>query len=255
MPFSKYRSGYRFDRGVYGQSVRNSVGVPQPQSTLLNGLVAYWKFDEGASLSRADNVGGFTLLDTGGTGTQAGKSGNGLQFLGKTSLSVASASGLMAGHRNYTMATWVYPATGGSVANPKVVAKKNTAASSGEFQLFINTSNARYAIYNSATQMVTNGSGNFSLNTWHFVCVTYTSSTKTVTIQTDNTAPSANVVPFAPQDDNLVSFSVGRMSDGTAEFVGGVDELGKWNRVLTQAEINSLYNASAGTTYPFTGLP
>ncbi len=45
---------------------------------------------------------------------------------------------------------------------------------------------------------------------------------------------------------------IGNDGDGTNPFVGTIDEVGIWERPLTQEEITKLYNDGAGLTFPFT---
>jgi len=48
---------------------------------------------------------------------------------------------------------------------------------------------------------------------------------------------------------------IGGISALSSPMNGSIDEMGVWNRALSQAEITQLFNGGAGLTYPFTGTP
>jgi hypothetical protein len=50
-------------------------------------------------------------------------------------------------------------------------------------------------------------------------------------------------------------FDVGSTKGGSFGFNGLIDELGIWNVALISSQITRLYNAGAGITYPFQGIP
>jgi hypothetical protein len=50
---------------------------------------------------------------------------------------------------------------------------------------------------------------------------------------------------------NLTSIGGGFSDSGERILQGDIDEVGFWNRALTQAEVTALYNGGAGLSYPF----
>jgi hypothetical protein len=79
-----------------------------------------------------------------------------------------------------------------------------------------------------------------SLNTWHFVGYTYDGGTS-VTVYYDNQSQTANI----SQSLNTILYdsSIGRESAGTAFFQGFIQSVRVYNRALSAAEVQALYNA------------
>ena len=94
---------------------------------------------------------------------------------------------------------------------------------------------------------------NLVAGTWyHIVCIGGLNRPVDMFIngvnQTSSTAMGAS---FASGTYNP---TIGTEVDGSTGANGTIDEFGLWNRSLSQAEIDSLYSAGNGITYPFTGL-
>lgn len=62
----------------------------------------------------------------------------------------------------------------------------------------------------------------------------------------DGTGRGNTLVSFFPRAPNNDQINLGRSSDGTHGFSGGLAMWGKWNRLLSAAEKTSLYNSGSG---------
>jgi hypothetical protein len=92
------------------------------------------------------------------------------------------------------------------------------------------------------TVNVTNSNTSIQNDEWiHFVII---KSGNTFSIYIDAIINSSGTSPYATYNTNTY-FQVGQNSTGTAD--GDIDDIGMWNRVLTPAEIQALYNAPPPT--------
>jgi hypothetical protein len=76
---------------------------------------------------------------------------------------------------------------------------------------------------------------------WHFLCATRNGSTGTVSIMIDGGNPITNSGPAGILTDPSDLYFGG----GIYPFNGSLDDIGIWNRALTQQEITALYNSQS----------
>ena len=147
-----------------------------------------------------------------------------------------------------TWAGWVYfddlsanhsvlAAIDSSAAN--IFKLAHTTAATGSLRLFTPDANAT--------------KGTFLANEWVFVAVKYDPSTNNWTLDVNDSgtpATAADSVPTVAADDD---FLFGAIGDGDANYIqainGRLDSWGVWGRLLTAAELTSLYNTGNGKKY------
>src|SRR3972149_306579 len=174
------------------------------------------------------------------------------QWLSATNVSIgvgAPASG--------TLAFWVDLTD--IVADPNQVMFSLNEGATGTFTVYFSSVNNRtyisgeigvtsFLLYNAAVDLSASG----------FYHVAITSSGAAWTLYVDGTARTLTVedglnsgVWFDDVNPNGDSeLTIGASAGGADLFVDGIiDEMGIWNSALTQANINSLYNAGAGVLY------
>lgn len=243
---------------VIGQNgaVVTSTYIPPP-SSLLTSLVSYWKLDE-ASGTRVDSVvaSGNDLTDNNTVTQAAGKISNAGQFTSANSetLSRADNASLSTGDIDFTVAGWVY---GDTLPSGGGIIQKGNGAAAHEFDLFFRGTGTAFAfrIANGTLLAQDNTIVPPSTGTWYFVVGWHDSVADTVNVQVNNnTAVSTATTGVAPTD-TAAAFIIGRSVVSTVFWNGRIDEVGFWKRVLTATERTNLYNAGAGVTYPFTGIP
>lgn len=235
---------------------------------LTDNLVAYWKLDEtsGTRYDSTDNNN--DLTDNNTVGYATGKIGNCGSFVKANSefLSITDANQTgLDFSTTFSFSFWVYldsnPSSGVSQA---LLVKDATnqrsyevyyANESGTYRFYIflfHTLNASSYSYFSFNEQITPGQWNH--------CV--------LTVNTANSGLNKVYLYINNVDkgyaDNGSGVS-GNIANGTAPveiggryslandlyFSGKLDEIGLWNRVITSAEISSLYNSGSGLTYPF----
>ena len=235
-------------------------------SPLVVNLISYWKFDE-ASGNAADSHGSNTLTNVGTTPFVTGKLNNGADFEDAGSpkyftISDGAQSGLdITG--DFTISLWVNPES--CTANHPMVAKHSIGSDTGYAIYYVNQSGTpklRMTISNGPTayesQYVTQ---NLGAGTFKHVVATFNLSTKVGQFFVNGASvgsTAAFTVTGGAVNANSASFNVGRIDPGggvDGYFDGVLDEIGIWNRVLTNDEIGFLYNGGAALAYPLTVIP
>lgn len=219
---------------------------PAP-STLLQGLVSYWKLDGSSS----DSVGGNTGADTAITyGAQYGFLGQGALFDGVSSgVGFGSPANLnLTG--DMSIAMWVYPLS--LVEGSSVFAKTvGVGDSDNAYDLQVFADARLQFVYANGTYYYINSATILPSNTWSHVVFTRGNNNADTVFYVNgvNVGLSNNhwaaITPLSSGDVFL-----GRRGNGNF-FHGYLDEVGVWNRVLTPAEVTELYNGGIGKTYPF----
>ena len=222
--------------GSLAGSIRYSSGIPGPTS----GLIHYWPLDETSGSSIADVVGGLTTtwddsaINDVAEETVAGVIGNALSFNGNVEIDAASFTIPTTG----TFAMWLkFDSTGstyryfGSDNNYELI--KN---SSDELEGDIFDSNGA------------NSSFTITAGTWVHMVYTYDEPSNTSNIYINGSFDATG-----DADSNVVSGTITlgighRFGYGGDELEGDLDDVRFYNRVLSPAEVTTLYNATTPTT-------
>lgn len=88
---------------------------------------------------------------------------------------------------------------------------------------------------------------------WHNVIITHDGTFSSIYLDGDLLNSGTTVVLW-----NSVAAGIGQIARypgvGLEEFIGNLDEVGFWKKVLTSTQVSSLWNGSSGLAYPFTGV-
>jgi PKD repeat protein len=219
-----------------------------PVPSLITGLLAYWKMDE-ATGDRADSYATYDLTENATVDAVAGKIGNAASFdaalekLTQASLDLSGKSAL-------TISAWIELGATSQVY---------FAAAPSAFQLLGYVSGGPYTnallvyINNIPNAQLAFNSVLTGAGTFDHVVIRYDGSQSTnatklrawVNGVEQTAAFSTGTVPAAL--GGSAGFDVGWDGSGTYS-IGSVDELGVWDRLLTDAEIATLYS---GTPFPW----
>ena len=222
----------------------SSLPVPSNASTALvaaafpAGPCQYWKLDEtnGARMDATGN--GWDLSDINGVGYAAGKIGNAASFDGTNYLTASNV--LWPTGVNSTLAAWISipaaPALFRIVGDGYTNLLSMTAYAGNPESNF----NACAGMNKVATTVPTDG-------TWFHCAVTYNASTDTAEVFINGvsigTASGNGALP--EYGDLNYPFTIGGSNVASDQyFVGLVDEVGVWPRVLTPTEIAQLAAAT-----------
>ena len=240
--------------GMQGWWKADSLSTPP--SSLLTGLISYWKLDE-VSGTRMDSAGTNHLSENGGTiASVAGVQGNGIfvnNAAGNQFLNHASNPSLqMSGNTDFTIAAWVKIPTG---FNGSLVTKDSSVANSRDYTFdFSNntgTSNTlRFYIKGGATYIAS--APLLQLTKWCFAVAWYDSSNGQLHLRLNDIATYDSIAGITGTDVSNAEFRIGaRQYIGVEDYATAyIDEVGLWKRKLTPAEMTLLYNGGAGNTYP-----
>jgi len=238
-------------------------------STLLTGLVSYWKLDEASdgsdAVTRNDSVGTNHLTDFGTTPSQAGLKGNEVLFTTANSeyLKVDSNASLQMGDIDFTIVAWVTLTTVNAIHD--ILSKyNNTATNNREFILYYNyvgVDNAgnrfTFGVTSAGTSasirnVLANNLGAPTAGARYMIKIWHDKTANTINIQVNNgTADSAAHTTGVFAGDS--PFILGALPVASRYASEAVDEVGIWKRLLTTDEDTEIYNGGAGKTYPFDG--
>ncbi|KKN88640.1 hypothetical protein LCGC14_0245310 [marine sediment metagenome] len=238
-------------------SRRRLLGI-STESTLNNGVVSYWKFDD-LSGPAIDSAGSNNGTVVGATQGAAGKIGTAYSFDGNDYINIDNAVNDVATDTEGTFATWVRPVVASSAG--RIFGFGDTNAN--EFITFTNNGNAQAVIALTVAGVtkfnIRTTTTAFTNNTWAHVAVVQDGISPIIYINAI-AVPLTDVISV---DKTLWFVDVSGVDTGrlgslnynsggeSLPYVGNIDEPGIWNRPLTQPEMTELYNGGSGLTYPF----
>jgi len=212
-------------------------------SALCNSLVSYWPFD--------NEVGGITedsWRNNDGTNNGAtlasGKVGDAYSFDGVDDyISVPDAPELSGGGKDFTWAFWVKPRELGEIPFSKY---KDTNDKDWGFVIDGISGGIAFGYENDGNQGPSVVSSPLIIDSWNYVVATYDESSDTVTFYIAGVYSSSGVLDYK-LPDTTTNIAFGRRNypyDGSyAYFNGDIDEVGIWNRGLSEDEVGELYNS------------
>lgn len=212
-------------------------------STLLNGLVAYYKLEE-SSGHLVDSVNGYnTTSETGLAYQQTGKVNYCITMSG------AGDEALIGDNSNFDLTNvsvcgWMKSL---EYWTPLFSNYAHVSTNFYGYGLYFNNGYPAFTVDSGATGAYSTAEDYARDDSWHFVVGTYDHSNVKIYVdgdlQTEQTSYSSDIV----YTDAIVEIGY---IDGTYANAS-LDEIGIWNRALTQAEVTELWNSGNGKTYPF----
>jgi prepilin-type N-terminal cleavage/methylation domain-containing protein len=211
-----------------------------------SGLVGYWPLNEGTGTIAYDQSG--DASNGSWAGTQAGTSG---YYSGGK---VGSWAGYFNGSNDYvnipdnavlhvtafTVSAWFKEA---SSATGAIVTKWTQPGNQRSFALdALNTNKMEIVIDeygNGATSTTLNDPNSFSLSSWNYAVATFDGATARVYLNGQLDASASSVPPFL----STSAVTIGEDGGGNSPLPGQVDDVRIYNRALSAAEIQELYDA------------
>lgn len=193
-------------------------------------LQAYWRAE-----NDNDTKGSNNLTDNGGTGSAAGKIGNGWSFAAASSQfkNIADNAALSVGGTDFSLSYWFKPA-----ALPAL------AILAGKGVIYFTLTRSAAFCFEDAGQVGCASSVVATTGNWYHVVNRFKTSDNSCSVTVNATTTDTGTFTTPPVDD-LGDFRVGCYI-GTMFFSDGVmDELLFTKRLLTDAEVTALYNAGA----------
>jgi subtilisin family serine protease len=234
--------------GAVSDSWRITTPTPTPTPTCVpppSGLVSWWPGDNNA----IDIIGGNNGTLRGNVAFSSGKVGPGFSFNGTSNVEVPNATSLNP-TGGITLAVWCFPAVG---ATGDIIGKDGEGtdrqyfiglSTGGHFRPHIGTATGLHS-FDGAAQVLPNN--------WYYVAMTYDGAELKVYINgvLDGSAAVSGPIITTTQPLRIG----GGAPDGQPQFdfTGRVDEAELYNRALSQAEIQAIFNAdTAGKCRPQT---
>lgn len=238
--------------------------------SLRTGLVAYWPLNESApsgDVTAEDWTGrGNNLTSNNSVPSVTGKTGNGRGFTAANTewLDTTDRADLrfMDG-RDWTFAAWIYVASSWPAGLQSIVSRDGVSAGQRESLCGISSVGSLGRITwetgpGTATNSVvfvsdqSSAGDRVAVNTWHFFAVTYSESTRGLAMRLNaGTLSGQTGSATRPVGTPVVgtrNFTIGRRPAGSPDLylTASLDEIAKWDRVLSPAELDTLYNSGTG---------
>ena len=217
---------------------------------LIDGLISYWKLDETSGFSAADSHGSNTGARTLGTINETGK------INGAYGFSRAAANGVDCGNSatlntdEISFSCWIKADS--NTSNDYFLNKWTSGT--GRLASFLKASDDKVWVEAKTSGGLNNIVSNTTISTGTFYHIVFTwDSTSGGIIYLNGTAVTTiNTFSGALVSDSA-DFMIGalRSSDFLLAWDGDIDEVGVWDRPLTQSEVTELYNSGDGLAYPF----
>jgi hypothetical protein len=238
---------------------RNPIGG-SGASSLITGLLAYWKLDTTGWIDSSGNGRNLTLQ--GSLSNPAGLIGNSATgFSNSNYLITPSGLAPLSGQRTYS--AWVYFNVN-DIGYQMIFVQGGSADYQSTMPFYLENNGTFSSLFTTTPpedNTWTNVMGTTivpNTGVWYHLVQTLDGSIGKFYVNGNLEASSAysGSIP-APDVDR---FLLGRFcidieyNDNPSNPLlldGKLDEVGVWSRALSQAEITSLYNAGAGKTYPF----
>jgi hypothetical protein len=245
-----------------GGSYQITQGFEQPggvNSTLLTGLVSYWRLDETSGQAIDVAGGGNNGTNTSVTQGVAGKINTAYSYNGSPSGTLMTNAPNLSFSTSGSLSAWVQiPAIHTGDVNSyyfgAIVCKENHVTDKNGYYIFYDS------YFNTFVGELANGTSaqSFSFsgvtvttNTWIHLVVTWNGTTITTYM---NGSHALSVPETVTPVSNVYPFSIGYQAATNAEYYRGpIDEVGSWNRALTAKEDSLLYAAGFANPYPFDG--
>jgi Concanavalin A-like lectin/glucanases superfamily/Prealbumin-like fold domain len=218
------------------------------QTAPVNGLVGHWNFNENSGTTTADSSGNGntgTLINTSAwVPSNAVEHGSAITFNGTTDYVHMPSGTNFADNQDHTFAAWVNTNTIGSFYQWII----NNGGTLTGTSLIIHQNHPAF-FYNGGGALFVDSSTNIVPGTWYHLAAAYNGTTKQVTMYV-NGVPTVTSAPIASAwTADTASVEIGRWAPGnTWYFSGAIDEPSIYNRALSDAEVNQLYQSSSFTS-------
>ena len=239
---------------TFGFTIASMAQVPNYVPT--NGLIGWWPFNGNAndeSVNTNDGtVNGATL-----TTDRFGNANSAYQFNGTTSFITLPSNVNQLIDSSYTISFWIYASSNANVFDGyEILGDRDASTWNYRYRAIFGMSNIGapqdtlwfQACYGGPTVTISSNSPN--LNTWYNYTMVYDGISTFIGYINGITAGTATGVSLLTPGNRQIN--IGRQVSpgypaGGSYFNGLVDDIGFWNRALTECEISDLYNSQLGS--------
>jgi hypothetical protein len=233
---------------LYNPSLSTTACLPANIST--NGLMGYWPFCGNAN-DESGNGNNGTIYGTTLISDRFGNNNSAYSFNGSSNYISIPYSSSIGVQQNISVSFWVYMNGGG--CGPRILQSQPWGQCGGYYIATNGTSNTARSFSGSIDNCIAGVGGNSSalLNSlsWHNVVFTASGLTGKYEFYYDGTLVNITNTNqfFSSINYNNHSLILGNIDPNSCDWFGGyLDDIGIWNRILTQQEITDL-NTSLST--------
>lgn len=215
----------------------NAFSQTVPSYVPSSGLISYWGFGNTTNDSSTNGNNGTIVGSSSFVPDRFGISNNAFGFVGNTDIICTTNS--FNNIQVFSISLWFKTSNSGFIFG----SDNGQCTHGGMWDRFVYikpNGNVEFYVFNGTQQYCTT-SGNYKDNLWHNAVAVLSSSGMKLYIDGVLSGQN-NAVTSA---ENYLGFwrMGGLQSVGSATMIGSLDDIGLWNRVLTQDEITNLYYA------------
>jgi len=248
--------------GVASGNIDQINGVTLTPSSLLDGIISWWEFDETSGTTAYDSYANNDLTIAGGAiVNQTGKMGAAIYFDSiNDQLNLSSAADFTA-LSGVTISVWIYSTFMSSIDEYRViVAKLHSSWASPYYQFMLRVRFGAYKAFEgniggTATNTASTTANNaYQTSTWQHVVLTWDGSDGAHKIYlngSDATSGTAGTLT-GTTGTATSNLTVGDETDLFANFrnwAGTIDQVIIYNRALTADEVSALNNSGNGVAF------
>lgn len=231
-------------------------GLPFGGLVSTNSLVAYWRMDEvsdgSAAVTRNDTFGANHLTDISTFAASAsGMITNAIDIENSVTEALTlsdNAAISMAAGTSFTITGWIRLES--TASTWPLISKGSGSGTSTEYLVWVNsTTDFRARVADTVNQGTATNTVTPTTATWYFVAFRVDLAADELKLRV-NTTDSTVTAYTGDTVDGSSTMNIGRVVYATSNRADGlIDEVGIWKRVLSNTELDALYNSGAGRTY------
>jgi hypothetical protein len=223
-----------------------TVQAQVPSYVPTNGLVGWWPFNGNAN-DESGNGNNGTVFGAALTTDRDGNLNSAFSFDGVNDWINVNNSNSLNPPSQITISAWINTYAY-NISSASMVVNKGWDQGNGHYDILVLTSTkkSRFVI---GRDLYVESNSIINLNQWTFITVSINNLTMKIYVNgiLENTVLQSNNNSFGTNTDPLY---IGKHDYNNAPyyFKGKIDDIGIWNRALTQSEITALYQATIPVT-------
>ena len=226
-------------------AVSLGVGAQLPDYVPTEGLIGWWPLDGSAADVGPNQINGVLENGVYPTTSRFGLDGQALEFQGGNWVNLGEQSGGEWNLESFSVTAWYR-----TFEWPNAGDYRSVFARGDTYSLFIGSGSSDFnanTSFNCSGTSQLNSLDNNSDGQWHMLAGVREMNGGFTRFYVDGVLVDEGLAEEGLNlNGSYQPLSIGRFWDGNPHFFnGGIDDVGFWNRVLSQEEISALYNASA----------